>query len=260
LTIYYSSLIVHISLMVNSAIFVLGLGFVLGVKHATEADHLVAVTTIVSEQRSVWRAGAVGALWGVGHTASLFVAGLVVILLGYTIPARVAALLEMGVALMIVLLGTRILFLLLRDRRRVHIHTHAHGGGRTHTHLHFHDERDAHSASRPHTHDGEGHKGFTGWRPLLVGAVHGLAGSAALTLLVLTEVVHDGSRLLGLSYLLIFGVGSVGGMLLLSTLISLPFIFTSARYERVNTPIRLVAGLGSVAFGLYYAWQQVAGV
>lgn len=232
----------------------------LGVKHDTEADHLVAVTAIVSEQRSVWRAGMVGALWGTGHTASLFAAGSVVILLGYTIPDRVAALLELAVALMIILLGTRILFLLLRDRRRVHIHTHEHDGGRAHTHIHFHDERDAHPASRPHTHDGLSHKGFTGWRPLLVGAMHGLAGSAALTLLVLTEVVRGGSRLLGLSYLLIFGIGSVGGMLLLSALISLPFVFTSVRYERVNTPIRLVAGLGSVAFGLYYALELAAGV
>ena len=90
--------------------------------------------------------------------------------------------------------------------------------------------------------------------------VHGLAGSAALTLLVLTEVVRGGSRLLGLAYLLIFGIGSVGGMLLMSILISLPFVFTATRFERINTPIRLVTGLSSITFGLYYAWTTSHGL
>ncbi|MDQ3906810.1 MAG: high-affinity nickel-transport family protein, partial [Acidobacteriota bacterium] len=131
--------------MHDSALFVLSLGFALGLRHATEADHLVAVTTVVSEQRSVWRSTLVGALWGAGHTASLFAAGVVVILLNVTIPERVAALLELCVALMIVLLGSRVLYLLLSSRREVHTHTHAHGG-RVHTHLHFHDAADAHAA------------------------------------------------------------------------------------------------------------------
>jgi high-affinity nickel-transport protein len=266
--------------MHDSAIFVLSLGFFLGLRHATEADHLVAVTTVVSEQRSVWRSTLVGALWGVGHTASLFAAGVVVILLRVTIPERVAALLELCVALMIVLLGSRILYLLLRNRRRVHTHTHAHGG-RAHTHLHFHDEQDAHEAtdaraatnSRDHSatngrassrvpaHDHARRGGLRGWRPVVVGAVHGLAGSAALTLLVLTEVMRGGgSRALGLSYLLVFGVGSVGGMMLMSTLVSLPFVLTAVRFERLDKPVRLFAGLASVAFGLYYAWDKAAGL
>src|SRR2546423_10390643 len=113
-------------------LFALGLGFLLGLKHATEADHLVAVTTIVSEQRSVARSALVGAMWGVGHTAALLAAGVVVILLEVTIPERVAAALEFCVALMIVFLGSRVLFLALRRRRRVHVHAHTHGG-RTHT-------------------------------------------------------------------------------------------------------------------------------
>jgi ABC-type nickel/cobalt efflux system permease component RcnA len=235
-------------------IFALGLGFVLGLKHATEADHLVAVATIVSEQRSVRRSSLVGALWGAGHTAALVAVGLLVLLLRVAIPPRVAALFEFGVALMIVLLGSRVLYFLLRDRRRVHTHTHRHGE-RVHTHLHFHDERDAHAPSAPHPRRHARHGGLSGLRPVLVGAVHGLAGSAALTLLILTEVVRGGSRALGLTYLLVFGAGSVGGMLLMSTLISLPFALTASRFERINTPIRLAAGLSSVAFGLFYAWQ-----
>src|SRR5215212_9805894 len=100
----------------DSAILVLGLGFALGLKHATEADHLVAVSTIVSEQRSVWPSSVVGALWGLGHTASLFAAGAVLIILRVSIPERVAASLELCVALMIIFLGARILYLLLRRR------------------------------------------------------------------------------------------------------------------------------------------------
>ncbi|MFL6228379.1 MAG: urease accessory protein UreH [Pyrinomonadaceae bacterium] len=246
--------------MNNSLFFILGLGLVLGLRHATEADHLVAVTTIVSEQRSVVRAALVGALWGIGHTAALLVAGVVVILLRVAIPARVAALLELAVALMIILLGTRILYLLLRGRREIHVHAHTHDGGRAHTHLHFHERADAHAvahaAPQPHAH----RPPVRGWRPILVGVVHGLAGSAALTLLVLTEVLKGGSRALGLAYLLVFGVGSIGGMLLMSTLISLPFVLTSRRFENFNTPVRLVCGLASVGFGIYYVWTAAGGL
>ena len=245
--------------MNDSLFLALGLGFLLGLKHATEADHLVAVTTIVSEHRSVWRSAKVGALWGTGHTASLFIAGVLVILLQVTIPERVASLLEFAVALMIIFLGTRILYLVLRNRHHVHVHAHTHDG-HAHTHLHFHDEADAHAATRPHAHDEAPHGRLWGWRPFIIGMVHGLAGSAALSLLVLTEVVRGGSRLLGLAYLVIFGIGSIGGMLLMSMLISLPFVFTASRFERINTPIRLITGISSVAFGLYYAWTTSHGL
>jgi high-affinity nickel permease len=115
----------------------ISLGFVLGLKHATDADHLVAVTTMVTEHRSLLRPAWVGVLWGVGHTASLLVAGGVVILLQAAIPERVAALLECVVALMIIFLGSRILYLLLRGQRQAHVHTHTHSG-RMHSNLHFH--------------------------------------------------------------------------------------------------------------------------
>jgi sulfite exporter TauE/SafE len=210
----------------------LGLGFVLGLKHATEADHLVAVSAIVSEQRSLWRAGIVGALWGVGHTAMLLLVGLIVILLGVAIPERVAAFLELGVAIMITYLGARILYFLARERDSASLHTHTHTPVVT---------RGA----------------VTSLRPVIIGMVHGLAGSAALTLLVLTEVVRGGSPTLGLVYLLIFGVGSIGGMLLMSTLIGLPFALTTMRFERFNKPVRLVAGISSIIFGFYYAWQII---
>ena len=245
----------------ESALPLLTLGFVLGLKHATEADHLVAVTTVVSEHRSVWRAVAVGGLWGLGHTAALLAAGAVLILLRVRIPAGVASALELGVALMIVLLGSRILYLVLRRRRDVHVHAHAHDGGRTHTHLHFPDRADAHAAAEPHAASHARHRGLWGWRPFAVGVVHGLAGSAALTLFVLGEVVmRGGSKLLGFAYLLVFGAGSVGGMLLMSALIGLPFALTAGRFRRVDTPVQVLAGLASVAFGLYYAWETAGGL
>ena len=160
---------------------------------------------------------------------------------------------------MIVLLGTRVLYLVLRRRRDIHVHAHTHGG-RTHTHLHFHDHTDAHAADDSHAVSHARHRGFGGWRSVAVGVVHGLAGSAALTLLVLTEVMRGGSRLLGFAYLLIFGAGSVGGMFLMSALIGLPFALTPARFRHIDTPVRLLAGCLSVAFGLYYAWQTAGGL
>ena len=242
----------------DSALPLLGLGFVLGLKHATEADHLVAVSTIVSEHRSVWRSATVGALWGLGHTASLFVAGALLIALRVPVPEGVATALELAVALMIVLLGTRILYLVLRGRGDVHVHAHTHGG-RTHTHLHFHGRSDAHAAADGHAVSHAWHRGLWGWRPVAVGAVHGLAGSAALTLFVLAEVLRGGSKLVGFAYLLVFGVGSIGGMLLMSMLIGLPFVLTARRFRRVDIPVRLLAGGASVLFGLYYAWETAGG-
>jgi ABC-type nickel/cobalt efflux system permease component RcnA len=241
------------------ALPLLGLGFVLGLKHATEADHLVAVSTIVSEHRSVWRSAAVGALWGLGHTASLFVAGAALIALRVQIPEPVATTLELAVALMIVLLGSRVLYLVLRRRRDVHVHEHTHGG-RTHTHLHFHEAREAHAAAEPHAVSHAWHRGLWGWRPVLVGAVHGLAGSAALTLFVLAEVMRGGSKLVGFAYLLVFGVGSIGGMLLMSTLVGLPFALTARRFRRIDIPVRVLAGTASILFGLYYALETAGGI
>jgi sulfite exporter TauE/SafE len=237
--------------------FALGLGFFLGLKHATEADHLVAVTTIVSEQRSIWRSSMVGVLWGLGHTLSLLLAGIAIILLNVTIPERLAMLLEFTVAVMIVSLGTRVLYLLLCKQRRMHVHRHTHGSY-THSHFHFHDTETAHDLLRPapaahRTHESK----RIGWKPFVVGILHGMAGSAALTLLVLTEVVQGGSGFLGIAYLCVFGLGSVGGMFLMSALISLPFVFTANTLKPANNGVCLLAGFCSVAFGLYYGWETL---
>jgi ABC-type nickel/cobalt efflux system permease component RcnA len=216
------------------------------------------VTTIVSEQKSIWRSSLLGALWGVGHTASLLIAGVLVIIAGVVIPGRIAAVLEFAVALMIIFLGGRILFLTLRNRRRLHVHSHVHDG-HAHTHFHFHDPVDAHEAANVNNHmpaaNHHSRVGLSGWRALVVGMIHGLAGSAVLTLLVLAEVVQHGTRFKGMAYLLVFGLGSIGGMMLMSTLISLPIVFTTRRFESIDVPMRLVVSISSIAFGLYYAWM-----
>src|SRR5262245_1553006 len=232
--------------MTESMFATLSLGFVLGLKHATEADHLAAVSTIVSERRSIRQSAAVGMLWGVGHTASLLIAGVFVIALGIGIPERIADILELMVAFMIVFLGARLL--------HMHIHPHVHDG-RSHIHFHFHDKPHAPSTSAIHT---TPHGGFSGWRPMFVGIVHGLAGSAALTLLVLSEVVRRGGALLGFAYLLIFGAGSIGGMLLMSSVIGLPFSIGFRFLQRSVLPLRLLIGVASTGFGLFYAWKIVA--
>jgi ABC-type nickel/cobalt efflux system permease component RcnA len=227
---------------------VLGLGLVFGLKHATEADHVVAVSAIVSEHRSLRRAALVGGLWGAGHTASLIAVGAVVLALRVAVPARTAGWLEFCVALMIIGLGANALVRALRGRTRVHLHRHRHDSS-AHTHVHFHEGEGAHAAhAAGHTHAVT----RVGVKPLLVGAMHGLAGSAALTLLVLTQL---NSFALGMLYLAVFGVGSVGGMLLMSGLIGLPFALSARRFSRFNYGLQTLAGATSIAFGLWYAYQ-----
>jgi sulfite exporter TauE/SafE len=219
-----------------------GLGLILGIKHALDADHLIAVSTIVSEHQSLKWASLIGAFWGLGHTVTLFVVGLLVIGLRLTIPLRVALGLEFLVALMLVVLGGNILWRSFRVEK-LHLHAHAHNP-ETHTHFHFHGEPE-----ESHTHP---HPFKSMRKPFFVGMVHGLAGSAALMLLVLTTIP---SPLAGLVYILIFGFGSVGGMLVLSSLIGLPFVLTARRFSLMNGWIRLMAGLASAAFGLFLGWQ-----
>jgi high-affinity nickel-transport protein len=237
-----------------SAFALLGLGLVFGLKHATEADHIVAVSTIVSEQRSLLRSCAVGALWGIGHTISLVLVGILVLALRVNVPQGIAHWLEFGVALMIIGLGLSALLRLRSGRRRrrdVHLHKHNHDDGVSHVHLHFHEHETGHTgggAVAAHSHA----VSRIGFKPLLVGAMHGLAGSAALTLLVLTQIQ---STALGLVYLAVFGIGSIAGMLLMSGLIGLPFALSARRLGGVNYSLQAIAGALSVAFGLWYAYQ-----
>jgi len=233
-----------------SVLALLGLGLVFGLKHATEVDHVVAVSTIVSEQRSVWRSAIVGGLWGAGHTASLIIVGILVLVFRIAIPLPVARWLEFGVALMIIGLGVLAIMRVLRKRADVHLHRHSHDG-QSHVHIHFHERGTEHAtvpAPAAHSHAISG----VGVKPILVGAMHGLAGSAALTLLVLTQIR---SVWVGLIYLGVFGIGSTIGMLLMSGLIGLPFAYSGRRLTRLSYGLQTAAGSLSIAFGLWYAYQ-----
>lgn len=235
---------------------VLALGFVLGLKHAIEADHLAAVSTIVSERKTLLSSTLVGGLWGIGHTLSLFAAGVLVIFFRFEISPGTGRALEFCVGLMLVALGGNALRK-LAQARSIHLHVHQHGA-RAHIHPHLHpqpNESLTAAPSLPTTHASEEHlhHGFRpGARPILIGMFHGLAGSSALMLLVLTTI---SSPLIGMTYIIIFGLGSIGGMMLMSTLIGLPIYLTAARFNRANLLVRGLAGLFSLSFGLFTIYQ-----
>jgi ABC-type nickel/cobalt efflux system permease component RcnA len=233
-----------------STFAVLGIGLLFGLKHATEIDHVVAVSTIVSQHRNVWRSAIVGALWGAGHTAALLITGVFVLSLRIAIPERVSHWLEFGVAVMIIGLGATALWRALRKRGDVHVHEHSHDGV-SHVHVHFHDQQTQHEARRDapraHTHA----VSRVGLKPILIGAMHGLAGSGALTLLILTQIE---STWRGLLFLAVFGAGSLVGMLLMSGLIGLPFALTSRNLTTVHHRLQTAAAVASLAFGFWYAY------
>ncbi len=232
-----------------SVLAVLSIGLVFGLKHATEVDHVVAVSTIVSQHKNVFHSALVGALWGIGHTTSLLVISVVVLTLRVAIPERVSGWLELGVAVMIVCLGISALRRALRKNADVHVHQHNHDG-LSHTHVHFHEEETRHA---PATHSHHSHAvSRLGWKPVLIGMVHGLAGSGALTLLVLTQI---SSSLTGFFYVATFGLGSIAGMLLMSGLIGLPFALTSRKLTHVHQGIQTLAAVLSICFGIWYAYE-----
>jgi high-affinity nickel permease len=222
----------------------LSLGFVLGLRHALDSDHLVAVSTIVSEHKSLARSSLVGTFWGLGHTASLFAVGFIILLLKISIPEQAKPWMEMPVALMLVALGINATLRASRERGwKIHTHVHAHDQQSHHAHIHLHQ-------SDEHNHQ---HRLFhLGRRPFVVGLVHGFAGGAAVVLAALATVP---TIALGLTWILLFGIGSIGGMLLMSAAISLPFIVTARRFSAINAAVRLLAGIFSIIFGLAIAWS-----
>lgn len=226
--------------MASSLAAILALGFVLGLKHATDADHVVAVTTFVSEQKSLLRSCWIGAFWGAGHTLSLAIAGVAVILLKINIPPWLESRLEFAVAVMLVILGARVLYKTWNRKLELHRHPHSHAPGAS-PHAHWH----VHQHGTQHEHTGWLHVGL---RPLLVGMVHGAAGSGALMLLVLSTI---SSSLQAMLYIVVFGVGSIAGMLVISTLLALPMQWLGARVATSYRPVQIFAGLFSCVFGIW---------
>jgi hypothetical protein len=206
----------------------LALGFFLGLRHAMEADHLAAISTIVTERRSLLSSSLVGALWGFGHTLALLIAGVGVLLLRYRMTDRMAHAFELCVGIMLVLLGANVLRTLVRPGAR-----------------HRHDPM----TGAPHVHADV-------WlvaRPLLVGMVHGVAGSAPLLLLMLTVM---SSPLVAFSYIAVFGVGSMMGMSIMSLLLSVPARLTVEHFARTNLALRSLSGAFSVGLGLFIVYEN----
>jgi high-affinity nickel permease len=234
------------------------LGFFLGMRHATDPDHVIAISTIVARQRSTRGAAWIGVVWGVGHTLTILVVGGGIILLGWVIPARVGLSMELSVGLMLIVLGIMNLTGVLGRITEPLTHAHAHPhGDYVHTHAHGHDP-EAHPHAPEQTPVGwlDRHFGALGLyqllRPMVVGIVHGLAGSAAVALLVLTTIRDPGWAVL---YLLVFGVGTIVGMMLITSVIAMPIAYTGARFVRVNRGLRVASGLISLGFGLFLAYQ-----
>jgi ABC-type nickel/cobalt efflux system permease component RcnA len=220
-----------------STISILLAGLGIGLKHALEADHLAAVSTIVSERKNLLSSMLIGGVWGIGHTAALLLAGVGVILLNIRIE-RYGKTLEFCVALMLIGLGANALYKLVRGGK-LHFHVHSHGSY-THIHPHLHE-------NKPEP-DPQSHHGLRlSIRPLIIGMVHGLAGSAALMLYVLANIK---STPLAFGYIGLFGIGSIGGMMLMSMALSLPARFTATHFMRTHLAVRVVAGLFSLGFGL----------
>src|SRR5450755_1563962 len=196
---------------------ILGLGFLLGMQHALEADHIAAVSSIAARRSHVGDIVKHGLTWGLGHTLTLFAFAGAAILLGHAIPEQFARPLETAVGIMLVGLGAHVLWRLWRDR--VHFHQHGHGDGTVHLHAHSHvGEASAHArAAHAHAH------GFR-WRTLLVGLMHGMAGSAALLVLAISQLANAAY---GMLYVLLFGIGSMLGMSALSVIIAVPLVVSA---------------------------------
>ncbi len=227
-----------------STLGILGLGFLLGLKHATEADHLAAVGTMVSERKNLWSSAIVGGLWGLGHTISLFVAGVFVLLLNFQISEQTERILEFCVGIMLLILGLNVLRKFLKGGK-LHFHAHDHNAHEhAHPHIHKHAEADEENT----------HHGFSfNPRALIIGMIHGLAGSAALMLLLIPTIE---SKTVGLIYIIIFGIGSIGGMMIMSFLVGLPFHFTAFRASNLNRILQGIAALVSIVIGLTIIYEK----
>jgi len=251
----------------TSGLIILVTGFLLGMRHATDPDHVIAVSTIVSRERSIAKAGWIGILWGIGHTLTILLVGAGIILFGLVIPTRVGLTMEFSVGLMLILLGVLNLTGALKwlsekfspahpQITGSHAHIHEHGS-HLHVHWHSHEPGKQHHAEsleplRWMDNSATRLGLFHTLRPLFVGLVHGLAGSAAVALLVLTTIHEPRWAVL---YLLIFGVGTIAGMMMITVAISLPFSFAGYRFAWLNKSLVFGSGLLSLAFGFFVCYQ-----
>jgi hypothetical protein len=245
----------------NTLLPILLFGFFLGMRHATDSDHVVAVTTIVSRQRHIASAAWTGIFWGIGHSLTLLFVGGAIILFGLVVPERLGMSLEFCVALMLILLGginLRAAFRSVenvRDHEGIHHHTHRHGDY-IHSHRHGHEpqthghaEEDVPPAKLDRVFGRS--RFYHALRPVVIGIVHGLAGSAAVALLVL-PIIRD--PIWAMAYLVIFGVGTIAGMMLITAAIAVPVSY-STRFRFLHRHLGAAAGVLSLGFGLFLVYQ-----
>jgi ABC-type nickel/cobalt efflux system permease component RcnA len=227
--------------MENPIVTLLFLGFALGIAHACDPDHLVAVGTLTAEARDARQASVLGLMWGVGHTIALVLIGTLVLNMKWTVPDQFSFLMEAIVGLIIIIFGVRLLWRSLK-KITIHAHQHSHDGS-IHAHVHIH-------GSDTKTHH---HHGGESWTKIFgIGMVHGLAGSAALSLAVISTMP---SETLGVIYMAVFGIGSIGGMLVMSTLLSLPFLCVTHAWQN---QVKCGAGLLAIGFGTYFIWSLLS--
>lgn len=222
----------------------LGIGFLLGLRHALDADHLAAVSTVLAERPSLRASGAVGFWWGIGHTLTLMIVGAIVMAWGIRIPEPLAVVAEYGVGMLLIALGGTLAIKLYRERWHLHSHRH---DGEQHVHLHSHQLQDDHR----HRH----------WmadsiRPLCIGMAHGLAGSAALMLMILSTTPALGPGLLSIA---VFGIGSIVGMMAIGLTISLPLVCSFTISRRLFVALQSFASAASVVVGVWMLVQLTSG-
>jgi ABC-type nickel/cobalt efflux system permease component RcnA len=240
------------------------LGFALGMRHATDPDHVIAVTAIVTRERRLGAATRTGLVWGLGHSLTVLIVGCAIIVLRIKVPVRLGLAMEFGVGVALILLGLPAAAALVTGVKarlgaadepdlKVHSHVHSHGGA-THSHAHVHDP-DTAAAHQSHLFESD-----SVYRPAPrsalmsfgVGLVHGLAGSAAIALLVLGAIAKP---LWGVAYLAVFCLGTIAGMMLITTAIGTPMVLAANRVGRLHRGLVLGSGLLSLCFGLFIAYQ-----
>lgn len=245
-------------------ISVVVIGFFLGMRHATDPDHVIAVSTIVARQQSARRAGLVGMLWGVGHTLTIFAVGTAIILFNIVIPNRLGLSMELSVGLMLILLGIWNLWEFFRAasqgsklnaRPMFHFEPYNHGDY-LHAHSDLGSPNRAYAPQQLSDSPSDVSSSKVGryqfLRPLIVGIVHGLAGSAAIALLILASIRNP---VWGIAYLLIFGLGTIMGMMLITLSIASTLRYAGNRFRQFNRNLSMVSGFISVAFGMFLAYQ-----
>jgi high-affinity nickel-transport protein len=241
-------------------------GFFLGMRHATDPDHVIAVSTIVTRQPTIRGALLIGSLWGVGHTLTMVAVGGAIVLFTVVIPPRLGLSMEMAVALMLIVLGMWNLTGFLEQIRGLQP-LGLGGSGRLHAHSHKHGEYvHSHPSGLGSEHHGHDERRPVVWldrrlgglgvyqvlRPLLIGLVHGLAGSAAVALLVLALIKNPWWAI---AYLVLFGIGTIAGMMLITATIGAVLAYASGRSSRVERYLRVASGLLSLGFGLFLVYQ-----